>query len=226
MTDINFEQKHPRGITGQFAAKEGEAAAVSLPVSTNDFRHAEDIPQLMEDYETLTSPENLYGDGEASSLMVEKRLTRYAAHAVNRAAELADEESANETVGFVHRLVSQSGRPDRAFGANYARSLGYGDQRRTMFLDGGSPVVGIAADRAVVIAGSKDGTVTVHPRVNADIFVAEDAQVSIIFEDGSSGRVISASSRATVRGTPNTVVIGDTTPEAWPGIHRGALKPE
>lgn len=30
MTDINFESKHPRGEAGKFAAKEGEAANVSL----------------------------------------------------------------------------------------------------------------------------------------------------------------------------------------------------
>ena len=35
MTDINFENKHPRGEAGKFAAKEGEAANVSLTAPEN-----------------------------------------------------------------------------------------------------------------------------------------------------------------------------------------------
>lgn len=225
MTDINFEQKHPRGVTGQFAAKEGEAAAVTLAVSTNDFRHAEDISQLIEDYEVLTSPENLYSDGEVNHSAAQARLTRYAAHGINRAAELADEEGANEAVGFAHQLAFQSGRPQDAYGAQYGKYVASGDQRRAVYFEGGSPVVTVADDRAVIVAGSENGTVTVRRGVNADIFVAEDARINIVYEDGASGRVISSSPRTTVRGTPDTEIVGNVAKEAWPGIHRGARQP-
>lgn len=231
MTDINFENKrvdplgstgsagwnpaqHPRGVTGQFAAKEGEAAAVALPASTNDFRHAEDISQLIEDYEVLTSPENLYSDGEVSHSAAQSRFTRYAAHGINRAAELADEESADTAVGFVHQLAFQSGRPQNAYGAQYGKYVASGDQRRAIYFEGGTPAVEVADDRAVIIAGSENGTVTVRRGVKADIFVAEDARIDITFEDGASGRVISASPQTTVHGNPDTEVIGNVANES------------
>lgn len=219
------ESEVNRAHDGKFSTKEGEAAAVSLPASNNSFRHAEDISQLMEDYEVLTSPENLYSDGEVSGSVANSRFHRYAVDGINRAAELADEESVNEAVGFAHQLAYQSGRPQEARGANYGKLLAHGDSRSTVFFDGGHPVVSVAADRAVVVAGSENGSVTVRKGVNADIFVAEDANINITYEDGASGRIISASSRTTVRGTPQVEVVGQTAKEAWPGIHKGARQP-
>lgn len=225
MTDIDFENNVNRERDGRFAAKEGKAAAVKLTASTNDFRHAEDISQLIEDYEVLTSPENLYSDGEVGHSVAQARFHRYAAHGINRAAELADEEGANEAVGFAHQLAFQAGRPQDAHGAQYGKFVASGDQRRAIYFEGGSPVVEVGDDRAVVVAGSENGTITVRRGVKADIFVAEDARINIVYEDGASGRVISSSPRTTVRGTPDTEIVGNVAKEAWPGIHRGARQP-
>lgn len=55
MTDLQFEQKHPRQDGGKFAAKEGEAANVTLTAPTPDPVHARVIHQVWQgDYAVET----------------------------------------------------------------------------------------------------------------------------------------------------------------------------
>lgn len=55
MTDITFENKHPRGEAGKFAAKEGEAANVTLTAPEHEPVHARVIHQVWQgDYAVET----------------------------------------------------------------------------------------------------------------------------------------------------------------------------
>lgn len=206
-----FNADHPRNTDGKFTEKTGGAAEVSLvPTSESragSFARTHTFADVNDQFEGLVSPENLYMDGEASPAYAKQRLAGFTANYATRLVEISDDVSASEFLHFATQAVKGASRPsDIGQGARVGHVNAVSGADVTLFV-GGRPQAEATANGTILIDRTRGGRLLIKKGSDVLVGVTEGSEITVEFEEGASGRVVSAGD-TTLIGNKNVELVG------------------
>lgn len=202
----------PRAQDGKFSQKLGASAEVALvPTSESragSFARARTFDDVNDQFEGLTSPENLYMDGEASPAYARQRLGAYTANYATRLVEISNETSASEYLHYAVHAVKGASSPSevgKGTRVGYVNAGGNGSSV-TAFI-GGRPEAEVSGRETVLIDSTHGGRLLVKSGADVLVGVTEGSEVTVEFEEGASGRLVTAG-HTTLIGNGNVELVG------------------
>ena len=200
--------QHPRAADGTFTEKTGSAPEVGLSgeVHVSDAavdaytadREARKKPKteprasksgafgamhtlhdVDQAFAALSSPENLFMDGEVGREAANRRYAHYAAGYVARAAEVANDGDYHAAVQQSVDVMLGAGRPSRTNDGIVIHAKASGMGADATLFSGGKPNIEASGRDTVVITKTRGGTVKVPAGSNPTIIVGRYAMTSI-----------------------------------------------